>query len=164
MKKKVKSTPDFEKILNAARKRHAMALALNPLTPEQLTRQLASYRAICEVQMAEVVRLSSAGAQDDATLQAFLDMLKALGPDIHRGKKQIASAKKGHAAIHGTVEEKKSRAADMLKVCQRIAAEHPLWGITSVLDEAGEKLGCSTRRIRRNWPGIGELIRPSLGT
>lgn len=70
----------------------------------------------------------------------------------------IASAKKGHAAVHGTDAEKKVKAQKMQLMCMDIAKANPRWGITSILKQAGEKLGCSEKTIRRNIPGLKDIL------
>ena len=90
-------------------------------------------------------------------------LVNELDPYIRRGMKLIDSAKKGHAAVHGTAAQKQAKRQTMLSVCKRISIENPRWGITSILEQAQSELGCSVRTIQRNLPGLKDMLRPKSG-
>lgn len=146
--------------LKEAQYRHALALALSPLSLEKATQELALSRAIVEVQTDLMLKLGESKTQGDLMFDKMVWLLNELDPHIRRGKKQLDSAKKGHAAVHGTGAEKDAKKKLMRSVCERISVEHPRWGITAILSTAAVELDLSIRSLQRNLPGIGKTLRP----
>lgn len=104
--------------------------------------------------------LGESKVQADVMFDKMVWLVNELDPHIRRGQKQIASAKKGHAVVHGTSADKAAKKQVIRSVCERLSLEHPRWGITAILTAAAEELGLSVRTIQRNLPGIGTLLRP----
>lgn len=144
--------------LDDAKKRHTLALLLAPLDAKKMLDELALSRAIVDVQTSLLTALVDRNALGDEMFNKMVLMLKQLDPHIRRGQKVIQSAKKGHAAVHGTVAEKRRKTKQMLEVCTRIALAHPKWLVTSILEEASSELGCATRTIRRHLPDLKRTL------
>lgn len=152
-------SPDIFARLNDARKRHALVLALAPLSAEKMVSELALLRALVEVQSPLIAELVDRNSHGDVMFDLMVCVVKQLDPHIRRGQKVLVSAKKGHAAVHGTDAEKSRKAERMLEVCTRIAKAHPKWGVTTIVEEASNELGCASRTIRRNLPGLKSILQ-----
>lgn len=92
--------------------------------------------------LAEVHYAVTLGEKDGLELLA--------GPDARRGRKVHQGSKDGHAAVHGTSEEKQERWGQYQADLKQAHKEHPLWKITALRKSVAKKHGVSLTTIRNN--------------
>lgn len=73
-----KVEPDVLAKLKEAERRHALALALVPLSVDQLTQELALTRAIAEVQSRLMAKLCDRKSHDDEMFEKMVLLVKTL--------------------------------------------------------------------------------------
>lgn len=144
--------------IEAARRRHLMALKLATPPVDDLMREVAFWRALSPLQsrLLELATKKAAGA--DRQSDVLLEVLQMLGPDVSRGKAIGRAAAKGHEMLYGNAQDKADDRAKYIKVCREVIAEHPNWGICAVREEAGSRCGVSARTILRQVPELPSLM------
>ena len=82
--------------------------------------------------------------------KAQIEMAEVASPHAKRGSKVHEGAKKGHAAVHGTQEEKLEGWKKLQIELETVHAEHPRWGITDIRKEAANRCGVSSKTVERH--------------
>jgi hypothetical protein len=95
----------------------------------------------------EIFRIVSAAIEIGAVGQR--SEIRPHEPDAMRGKKTLQATREGHAAIHGTLEQKERRWAEYCAEYDRVLKERPTLTATSAERIAGKKCKVDGRTIRR---------------
>lgn len=80
-------------------------------------------------------------------------------PDAQRGRKIKTSASLGHAAVHGTQEEKAARWGKYLRDCVDVARANPRLGMTAVRQTVAEMNGVSLKTVARYTTDLAGILK-----
>lgn len=80
-------------------------------------------------------------------------------PDAQRGRKIKTSASLGHAAVHGTREEKAARWGKYLSDCIDVARANPRLGMTAVRQTVAERNGVSLKTVARHTTDLADILK-----
>ena len=91
-------------------------------------------------------------AKDLLQTYASLQLVESFesAPHTARGKKTIDSARKGHEAVYGTLEEKEQIRQEYQEYVDYLYEKHPRWSRHQINKKAGAHFNVSYKRIERN--------------